>query len=88
MQIQVTEHKSHGTLNPIPSAVRVFVDRDYTYGYFVPEDKLYALLTPKQQAQYLAEDAPTLDVSLEVAEQIIAVGYTIYAKQKLRKPDA
>lgn len=49
MDIQVTEHKSVGTLNPLNTSVRIFVDRDFQYGYFVPEHQLFDLLTDEQK---------------------------------------
>lgn len=84
MEIHVTEHKSIGKLNPVATAVRVFVDRDYRYGYFVPEDKLFELLNEDQQAAYLQGESAQLDVPIEVAEKIVELGHTPYAKQKLR----
>ena len=84
MKIQVTENKSTGTLNPIETSVRVFVDNDYNYGYFVPEHTLFGLLTEEQQGVYLASDDVKLDVEIEVAEKIIEAGRTPFAKRKLR----
>lgn len=84
MKIQVTEHKSVGRLNPVESMVRVFVDNDFSYGYFVPEHALYELLTEEQQVAYLASSDAHLDVPIEVAEKIVEIGHTPFAKRRLR----
>lgn len=84
LQILITEFKSHGTLSP-SNTVRVFVDRDYHYGYWVPEDVLYALLTTEQQAEYLGTRRDvTLRVSRDVAQRIINAGETPYKKVQLQ----
>jgi len=83
MEIHVTEHKSRGALKVPDYAVRVFIDRDYGYGYFVSEHALFEMLTDAQQAQYLATDDVKLDVPISVAQRIIAIGQTPYTKRKL-----
>jgi len=82
----ITEHKSVGTLRTDANArtVRVFINRDYQYGYWVPEGFLFRLLTPAQQEAYLAApDQVTLSVPLSVAEQLQAVGLTPFKKHAL-----
>ncbi len=81
MKIQVTEQKSVGNIEPMNSLVRVFVNREFHYGYFVREHDLFGLLTPDQQETYLQGDSATLDVSAEVAQKIIDMGHTPYSKQ-------
>ena len=81
MKIQVTEHKSNGVLSAVDRAVRVFVDNDLHYGYFVPEHQLFALLSVEQQQDYLRSNTSHLDVSPEVAQKIIDMGITPYAKK-------
>lgn len=83
MKIHITEHKSTGTLRPVSNAVRVFVDNDYHYGYFVPEDKLFALLDAEQQQAYLQGDDVKLDVTPQVAQQVIDLGVTPYTKARV-----
>lgn len=83
MKIEVTENKSRGALAPWDSLVRVFVDRDFSYGYFVRERRLFGLLTEAQQGVYLQGDSVSLDVSVEVAQQIVDMGATPYCKPKL-----
>lgn len=83
MQIRVTEHKSVGALNPISRAVRVFVNEDYHYGYFVDEHALFELLTPQEQIRYLDAHDVTLDVALPVAQRIVDIGATPFAKPQL-----
>lgn len=84
MELLVTEHKSRGTLNAYPGkTVRVFVNGDVHYGYFVEECALFAMLTPEQQATYLERDEAYLDVEPKVAQAIIDIGHTPYGKQKV-----
>lgn len=83
MKIHITEHKSKGTLNPVQTAVRVFIDNDYHYGYLVDEHKLYDLLTPAQRQLYLQGSDVTLDVEPAVAQQLIDIGVTPYKKPRV-----
>lgn len=83
MEIHITEHKSTGALKVPEYAVRVFVDRDYGYGYFVAEHALLEMLSSEQQAQYLASDDVKLDVAVDVAQRIIDIGQTPYRKPAL-----
>lgn len=83
MEIEVTEHKSVGKIDPMNSAVRVFVNREFHYGYFVREHDLFGLLTPEQQEKYLQGKSATLDVSPDVAQKIIDMGQTPYAKPRV-----
>lgn len=83
MQIKVTEHKSIGALNPIEDVVRVFVDGDFHYGYFVPEHQLFGLLTAEQQQDYLRSDTANLDVPVEVAQKLIDLGQTPFTKRRV-----
>lgn len=78
MNLVATEGKSTGQLNPFNHSVRVFVNNDYSYGYFVNEHQLFDLLSPAQQAQYLQEGTAHLEVEPAVAQQIIDMGQTIY----------
>lgn len=83
MEIQVTEGKSVGTLDPWGSVARVFVNRDFRYGYFIRELDLYQMLTPEQQVAYLQGSSATLDVTPEVAQRIIDQGQTIFSKPRV-----
>lgn len=83
MEIQITEHKSVGTLNALNTSVRVFVDRDYHYGYFVPEHRMFDLLTDEQKHAYLQGDTARLDVPAEIAQKLIDMGHTPYAKRRV-----
>lgn len=74
VHLHFTEFKSKGTLSRYAAAVRVFVDKDYHYGYFVDEHKVFELLTPEQQAAYLAGDEAKLDVAPAVAQKIVSLG--------------
>lgn len=83
MEIQITENKSVGTLNPLNTSVRVFVGRDYHYGYFVPEHQMFDLLTDDQRHAYLQGSSVLLDVSEEVAQSLIDMGQTPYKKPRV-----
>ncbi len=83
MLIHITEHKSQGTLHPLDSVVRVFVDHDYHYGYWVPEHALFAQLTPEQQQVYLQGSDAKLDVTPAVAQHLIDIGTTPFAKRQV-----
>ncbi len=87
MKILITEHKSTGELRPaiVSNAVRVFVENDLHYGYFVDEHQLFEALTEGQRAAYLsAEHEVELDVSIDVAQRLIDIGATPYRKRALR----
>jgi len=85
MQIHITEHKSTGSLRPacFDNCVRVFVDRDYHYGYFINEHELFSKLTEQQQAEYLAADSDVkFEVSQVQAQAIIDRGFSPYKVAK------
>lgn len=83
LALHVTEYKSVGELKSISTMVRVFVDRDYHYGYFVDEHALFALLSPEQQSIYLQGSEAKLQVSTQLAQQIIDMGETPCAKRRV-----
>ena len=83
MKIHFTENKSIGTKVSPYGMVRVFVDNDYNYGYFVHEEDVFGLLTESQKKEYLAGTEARLDVTPEVAQKIIDMGVTPYAKPKV-----
>lgn len=88
MKIKVTEHKSVGSLNMQNNSVRVFVDGDYDYGYFVPELDLFKLLDVEQMESYLGGTAADLDVTPEIAQTIIDISYTPHQKKRVVEPDS
>jgi hypothetical protein len=86
MELCITEHKSVDTLNPWNDTVRVFVDGDFNYGYFVREHRLFELLTAEQQVTYLQGRTAKLDVSIAVAQAVVDMGATPFKKPVLAKP--
>lgn len=85
MHLHITEHKSTGSLRPvhIDNCVRVFVDRNYHYGYFINEHELFSILTEQQQTEYLAADLDVqFDVSENQAQTIINQGFSPYKDKK------
>lgn len=86
MELCITEHKSVDTLNPWNDMVRVFVDGDFNYGYFVRVPRLFELLTAEQQVTYLQGRTAKLDVSIAVAQAVVDMGATPFKKPVLAKP--
>ena len=81
MKILCTENKN---LNPIPNnLVRVFVNGDYSYGYWVDEFQLFDMLTPDQKKYYSKKNSVELDVSDEVGKKIIEIGLNPYKTETL-----
>lgn len=62
MEIHITEHKSKGALKVPDYAVRVFVDRDYGYGYFVSEHALFEMLSAKLRIPIVRDRSVQFDV--------------------------
>lgn len=84
MKILCTEGKSVGELKRRGNMVRVFVDNDLNYGYWVEEDALLGLLEVGVQHAYLKSGLEfTTDVSKDVAQKIIDMGLTPFKKTKL-----
>jgi len=78
MKILYAENKN---LNPVSgNLVRVFVDGDYSYGYWVDEIQLFDILTPDQKNDYTKKSQIELDVTNEVAQKIIEIGLSPYKK--------
>ncbi len=86
IELLVTENRSNKKEWFHNNVVRIFVDRDYSYGYWINEDFLFNALTPDQQKQYLEDQSYSsgqFEVSFEVAQQLIDKGNTPSNKQKL-----
>jgi len=86
-EILVTENHSYNPERFSHNVVRVFVDHDFDYGYWVPEDKLYECFNDEQKKQYLADQSYTggrFKVSKEIAQHIIDIGHTPFNKIKLQ----
>ena len=68
--------------------MRVFVNRDYNYGLWIDEDRLFDLFDLEQKREYLiAPQGQTLSfsVSPKVAQRIVELGYTVESKQRILK---
>jgi hypothetical protein len=86
IELLVTENRSNDAKWFHNTVVRIFIDRDYSYGFWINEDVLYNLLTPEQQKQYLEDQSYSggqFDVTFEVAQELIDKGNTPFNKQKL-----
>lgn len=90
IEILVSENKSWDPVRFYGNRVRVFVNRDYSYGVWIDEDHLFDLLDVDQKRQYLADRSPqglTYKVSREVARKIISQGHSPYTKQTIPMED-
>lgn len=74
MKIFVTENKSVKKIVG-NSLVRVFIDNDFHYGFFVPELRLFGMLTEEQKVEYLSDATAKLDVSDDVIQFIKGAGH-------------
>ena len=86
VELLVTENRSPNLNRITSNTVRVFVDRDYTYGYWIAEDALLSLLTPDQVKQYFSDQSYVggkFLISVDSAKKIIDKGNTPYSKQTL-----
>lgn len=54
-ELLVSENKSFDPVRFYRNRVRVFLNRDYHYGLWIDEDKLFDLLTSEQKKQYLTD---------------------------------
>lgn len=87
IELLVSEHKSFDPVRFYNNRVRVFVDRNYQYGLWIDEDRLFDLLTQEQKKQYLTDrttEGMRYFLSREVAQKVIDLGYSPYAKQRLK----
>lgn len=66
-----------------PNKGLLLVNKDFYYGYFVPEHALFALLTKSQQEAYLEAGTVRLDVPPEAAQKIIDMGQTPFTKRRV-----
>jgi len=84
INILITENRSSDPVRFFRNRVRVFVCKDYDYGFWVDEDRLFSLLDLDQKKEYLTEKEGSLDlqVTREVAEDIVNIGFTPYPHKK------
>lgn len=86
--ILISENRSKDPVRFARNRVRVFVNKDYSYGLWVDEDQLFELLTVDQKRTYLLEpmgNSLTLSVDSKTARKIVDLGYTVESKAKLLK---
>lgn len=80
-ELYVTENK---TIKPLHfNCVRVFLDQNYDYGYFINELRLFNLLTSEQQVKYCTNNSyenTHFFVTVDIANKIVENGSTIYNK--------
>jgi hypothetical protein len=74
--ILVTENKSRAAPVSQHGMVRVFIDNDFHYGYFVPENEFFNQLNENGQAAYFASESPKLVCSSNLMEWVKKNGLT------------
>lgn len=87
IELCVSENKSFDPFRFYRNRVRVFLDRDYRYGLWIYEDKLFDLLSDEQKKQYLTNrstEGMYYEITKEVAQEVLETGHSPYKKQKLR----
>lgn len=88
MEVRVSENKSDANCMLTPwNMVRVFVDRDFAYGYWINEvalTKEILKLDDAGMAEYFnAGDTYTADVDVDTAQRVIDLGATPFTKRVL-----
>lgn len=82
----VTENRTQNPNRFSYNTVRIFVDGDYTYGYWVSEKEIYDSLNEVQKKQYLTDNSYAggkFEVDKATAQHLIDIGQTPYNKVKL-----
>jgi hypothetical protein len=84
IELLVGENKSFDPVRFYRNRVRVFLNRDYSYGLWVDEDKLFDLLSIDQKKQYLTDrsnQGSYYSLDRETALKVLSIGHTPYQKQ-------
>jgi hypothetical protein len=87
IELFISENKSYDPVRFFKNRVRVFVDRNYDYGLWIDEDRLFNLLTVEQKKQYLTDRTPQgmyYQLDPRVAQEVVKLGHSPYAKQKIK----
>lgn len=81
IKLKVSENKS-STLHEVNAInrnrVRIFLNKDYHYGYFVPECFVFQALTPEDQNHYIEKD--DFLITPMAANILLVLGSTPYSK--------
>ena len=84
VELLVTEHKGVEPELFFRNTVRVFVNRDYTYGLWVGERELFDMLSEDQKKEYLKPGTYLiLQVEVGVAKKVVEAGVSPYSKDNL-----
>lgn len=87
MELLVSEHRNaHGDFRQ-ENTVRIFLQRNYDYGYWINEQIVWNVLSKEQQDQYILDTYTSgiFDIDYETACTLLAFGKTPYNKQILRR---
>lgn len=82
VELYVTENKSP-SLEQVNqhNVVRIFVNRDFTYGYFVSETLVLESIGKEHHDAYFADDDFRIEIYRDVANKLIEAGSTPYTKR-------
>lgn len=82
--IKITEGRSVGCLRGFNNLVRVFIKNDYSYGYWMDENRLYDLFNEDQKENYLnISTVWEFVVSENVAQIIKNEGFSPFNKPSI-----
>lgn len=84
MELLITENKGFNFPNTM---VRIFLQKDYWYGYWISEHFLFNQLNEDQRKKYLdsKEHSCYIDIDYDTAFKLLECGVTPYTKQVLVK---
>jgi hypothetical protein len=86
IKLYVTEGKNHDPVKFYMNSVRIFLNEDYGYGFWVDEDVLFDLLDTEQKRVYLSgnsEEARRYSVTKVTAGWLVSKGRSPYNKTHL-----
>lgn len=88
INLQITENRSKDPVRFTKNRVRVFINKDFSYGLWIDEDRLFDLLTFEQKKDYLTvsvKQSLVFSISAEVAKKLVDLGYTVDSKRRILK---
>lgn len=86
IKLYVTEGKNHDPVKFYLNSVRVFLNEDYEYGFWVDEGVLFDLLDIEQKRIYLSgnsENSRRYSVAKVTARELVLKGVSPYSKTNL-----
>lgn len=85
INLLITENRNFDPVRFARNRVRVFVGKDFSYGFWVDEDRLFELLSIDQKREYLTQKKANLEfkVDAKVARKVVDAGYTPHGKSAI-----